>query len=76
MATYTSPGTNLAGTGVALPAGPGNLLDPSMLKMFQYFPAPNRNVGQPNYNPNWNWTASGANENNNDQWDLKIDHQL
>ena len=36
MATYQSPGTNLAGTGVQLPAQPGNLLDPSMLKMFQY----------------------------------------
>ena len=75
MATYQSPGTNLAGTGVQLPTQPGNLLDPSMLKLFQYFPAPNRNLGS-NYNPNWNWTSSGANALNNDQWDLKIDQNF
>ena len=76
MATYASPGTNLV-PGQKLPGGPvntpGNLLDPSMMKLFQYFPAPNRNVGQPDYNPYFNWVGSGANKYNNDQWDLKID---
>jgi len=76
MATYQSPGTNLAGTGRQLPAQPGNLLDPSMLLLFQYFPAPNRNVGQPDYNPYWNWVGSGSNAYNNDQWDLKIDQSF
>ena len=76
LAKYQSPGTNLAGTGRALPAQPGNLLDPSMLLLFQYFPAPNRNVGQSSYNPYYNWVGSGANINNNDQWDLKIDQNF
>jgi len=76
LATYQSPGTNLAGTGKVLPAQPGNLLDPSMLKMFQFYPDPNRNVGTANYNPFWNWVYAGSNAYNNDQWDLKIDENF
>jgi len=76
LATYASPGTNLA-PGQGLPGGPvntaGNLIDRSMMKLFQYFPNPNRNVGQPDYNPYFNWVGSGANKYNNDQWDLRID---
>jgi len=79
LATYASPGTNLP-AGDTLPGGavntPGNLIDPSMKLLFQFFPAPNRNVGQPNYNPYFNWVGSGTNVNNNDQWDLKIDQNL
>lgn len=79
LASYASPGTNLA-PGQTLPGGavntPGNLLDPSMMKLFQYFPAPNRNVGQPDYNPYFNWVGSGTNTYNNDQWDLKIDQHF
>ena len=79
LSTYASPGTNLA-PGQTLPGGPvntaGNLLDPSMMKLFQFFPAPNRNVGQPDYNPYFNWVGSGTNAYNNDQWDLKIDQNF
>jgi hypothetical protein len=78
MAAYQSPGTNLAGTGVTLPAKPGNMLDPAMLKMFQFYPAPNFNSGAPGggYSPFLNWVTSGSTALNNDQWDLKIDQNF
>jgi len=79
LAAYASPGTNLP-AGDTLPGGPvntqGNLIDPSMMLLFQFFPPPNRNVGQSNYNPYFNWVGSGTNVNNNDQWDLKIDQNF
>lgn len=79
LAKYASPGTNLP-PGGSLPGGPvntaGNLLDPSMMALFQFFPAPNRNVGQANYNPYFNWLGSGATATKNDQWDLKIDQNF
>jgi hypothetical protein len=77
IAAYQSPGTNLA-PGVTLPAKPGNMLDPSMLKMFQFYPAPNFNQGAPGggYSPYLNWVTSGATALNNYQWDLKIDQHF
>jgi len=76
LTAYTSPGTNLVGTGVTLPAGAGNLIDPAAFKLVQYYPAPNRFVGQAEYNPYFNYLHNGVNTTNNDQWDLKIDHHF
>ncbi len=75
IATYTSPGA-----GSALPGGtgPGNMIDPSALKLMSYFPAPNYNSGAPSggYSPYINWVASGATGLDNHQWDLKIDQSF
>src|SRR5208282_917023 len=77
LATFMSGGNaNLNGTGYQLPARPGNLIDPVAAKMIQYFPMPNLAVGTPNYQYYYNWIASGSNINNNNQWDLKIDHRF
>jgi hypothetical protein len=81
LATYASPGTNLP-PGGTLPGGPlntpGNLIDPSMKLLFAYFPAPNSlHQGSGGaYDPYFNWLGSGASTTNNDQWDLKIDHNF
>lgn len=77
LATYTSPGSpKLAGTPYQLPPGPGNLIDPVALKLMQYYPLPNLNVGTSAYNPYTNWIGSGSNQNTNDQYDIKIDHRF
>ena len=83
LATYAStvdanhPGNqNLVGTPYALPAGPGNLIDPVAQKLMAYFPEPNLNVGSANYNPFINRTDSGAVRSHSNQWDLKIDHRF
>jgi len=81
LATYASPGTNLA-PGGTLPGGavntPGNLIDPSMKLLFGYFPDPNSLHQGPGgiYSPYFNWIGSGTSTTNNDQWDLKIDHNF
>ena len=76
IATYTSPGA----AGVTLPGGtgPGNMIDPSAMKMMQFFPAPNYNAGAPSggYSPYLNWVTSGAKGLANHQWDLKIDQNF
>ena len=59
-----------------LPQVAGNLIDPVSYKMMQYYPMPNVNVGQSNYNRFNNWTGSGINLNTNDQFDVRIDHRL
>ncbi len=75
MATYMSPGSpRLNGTGMQLPATPGNLMDPVALKLMQYFPMPNVGVGQANYNRRRNWAGVGNSTTNGYQWDLKLDH--
>jgi hypothetical protein len=77
MATYTSPGSpRLNGTGQQLPAGPGNLMDPAALKLMQYFPLPNMNVGQPNYNRRLNWFSVGNATEKGYQGDFKLDHSF
>jgi hypothetical protein len=83
LATYTStvdanhPGNlNLVGTPYALPAGPGNLIDPVAQKLMAYFPEPNVNVGNDNYNPFNNRVESGSVKSSSNQWDLKIDHRF
>ncbi|MFZ1129917.1 MAG: TonB-dependent receptor [Terriglobales bacterium] len=83
LANYTStvdsnhPGNqNLVGTPYALPAGPGNLIDPVAQKLMAYFPEPNVNVGNANYNPFANRVESGSVKSSNNQWDLKIDHRF
>ena len=73
MATYASPGNaKLNGTPFQLPVMPGNLIDPVAMKMMNQFPMPNYGGGGIYYN----WTASGATPSANDQYDLKIDHQI
>ncbi len=77
MATYMSPGNpNLNGTGYQAAPHPGNLIDPVAAKMIQYFPMPNLAVGTPAYQYYYNWIGSGPNINNNNQFDLKIDHRF
>ena len=83
LATYTStvdanhPGNvNLVGTPYALPTGAGNLIDPVAQKLMAYFPEPNVNVGNANYNPFTNRAESGSVKSSNNQWDLKIDHRF
>jgi len=87
LATYTStvdanhPGnqvlaSNPAGAPYRLPAGPGNLIDPVAAKLMQYFPEPNVNVGNANYNPFTNRVDSGSVKSSDNKWDLKIDHRV
>ncbi len=77
MATYMSPGNpNLNGTRYQLPSQPGNLIDPAAFKLMQYYPLPNSALGTSAYNPYNNWIGSGSNKNNNDQYDIKIDHRF
>jgi hypothetical protein len=75
MATYQSPGTNLP-AGYSLPAGPGNIIDPVSLKMINYYPDPNVNVGQANYNRFNNWVGAGNHNSTNNMYDTKIDWNI
>jgi Carboxypeptidase regulatory-like domain/TonB dependent receptor len=73
LAAYTSPGNpNLAGTPFQLPSVAGNLIDPVAQKLMALFPTANIAGGTP-YD---NWINSGASRNNNDQFDIKIDHRF
>jgi hypothetical protein len=77
LSTYISPGSPvLNGTPFQLAPAAGNLIDPVALKLMQYYPLPNLNVGTDAYNPYTNWVGSGSNQNNNDQFDIKIDHRF
>ncbi len=77
MATFQSAGNpNLNGTPYQLAAVPGNVIDPVAMKMMQYYPAPNVNVGNSLYDPYNNWSASGINVNTNDQFDVRIDQRF
>jgi hypothetical protein len=80
MATYSSPGVvnPPAGYTAAYPgAGAGSVIDPVALKIMQGFPKENTGQpGQANYNPYANYAHSGVSPNNNNQWDLKIDHHF
>ena len=75
MATYASPGNpNLNGTGYQLSGAPGDLIDPVSLKMIQYFPKANLNVGTAGYQYFNNWVGSGGSTQNRDQADMRLDH--
>lgn len=77
MAAYVSPGNPaLNGTPFQLPATAGNLINPVALKMMQYFPMPNLNVGNPAYNHFDNWAGTGSDTGRNDQFDIKVDRQI
>ncbi|HMC62958.1 MAG TPA: hypothetical protein VKJ01_27445, partial [Candidatus Solibacter sp.] len=77
LATYMSPGNaKLAGSPYAIPARPGNLLDPVALKMMQYFPLPNVAVGTAAYNPLNNWIGTNGSRGNDKRFDIKIDNRL
>jgi hypothetical protein len=77
LATYTSPGSStLIGTPYQVRPGAGNLIDPVASKMMSYFPLPNLNVGNGNYNPYLNWTGSGLNTDGGDTFDIRIDRRF
>jgi hypothetical protein len=74
---YESPGNpKLDGTIYQARSGAGNLIDPVAARMIQYFPKPNLNVGQANYNRHNNFLKAVSRTGRNDQWDLKIDHSF
>ena len=56
------------------PGVAGNLIDPVAAKMMALFPLPT--PGMANSSPYLNWITSGASSNNNQQFDLKIDHRF
>jgi hypothetical protein len=72
LALYTSPGNPALPANLQPPGVPGNLIDPVAKKMLSYFPEPNYS-GSDIYH---NWVGSGSNKNNNDQFDIKIDHRF
>ncbi|HTV53762.1 MAG TPA: carboxypeptidase regulatory-like domain-containing protein, partial [Terriglobia bacterium] len=77
MAAYVSPGSSLLnGTPFALPATPGNLINPVASKMIMYYPLPNLNVGASAYNRFDNWAGTGANTDSSNQFDIKVDRQI
>lgn len=77
LAIYQSSGNpKLSGTPYQPPALPGNLIDPVALKLMQYYPLPNVNVGLPSYTRFNNWAGSHSDRGRNDQFDLKIDHSF
>jgi len=80
MATYVSPGVvnPPAGYTAAYPgAGAGSVIDPVSMAIMKGFPEENiSKPGQADYNPYVNYAHSGVSPNNNNQWDLKIDHHF
>jgi hypothetical protein len=77
LATYMSPGAPAgSGSAIALPARPGNLIDPVAAKMFEYFPLPNLNVGTPQYNRFFNYYANAKGYNSTNELNGRIDHRF
>jgi hypothetical protein len=77
MASYESPGSPLLiGTPFALPASPGNTINPIAVKAMSYLPLPNLNVGTSAYNPYDNWTGTGVSDSNAYSFDIKVDRQF
>ena len=77
MNLYESPGNpKLDGTIYQVRPGVGNLIDPVAAKMITYFPLPNLNVGQANYNIYDNYLKAASNTGRGDEWDVKIDHSF
>ncbi len=74
LTTYMSPGNpKLAGTPFQPAAVPGNLIDPVAAKMMTYYPLPNINVGQPNYNRFANFFDSYSNPTTRSKFGIKVD---
>ncbi len=76
MDLYQSPGSPNLPAGHQLPAVPGNLIDPVSLKMMQFFPDPNVNVGQASYNRFNNWVGAGSSNSTNNSYDTKVDYSI
>jgi len=77
MDLYQSPGNpKLDGTIYQAAPRVGNLIDPVAAKMFTYFPLPNLNVGQANYNIYNNFLTAASRTGRDDAWDVKIDHSF
>jgi hypothetical protein len=77
LAAYTSPGNaNLNGTPFALPAGPGNLINPVASNMLAFFPHPTVVTSDLGINQSQNFSASGVTGGSNDQFDIKVDHRF
>ncbi len=77
MDQYESPGNpTLDGTIYQVRPGVGNLIDPVAAKMITYFPLPNLNVGQANYNRYNNFLKAASNKGRDDLWDVKVDHSF
>jgi Carboxypeptidase regulatory-like domain/TonB dependent receptor len=77
LSKYESPGNpKLNGTPYQLPARVGNLIDPVAQKIMSYIPLPNVARTTPGYSPYNNWFGTGSNRNQNDQFDIKIDHNF
>ena len=75
LKTYESPGSpKLVGTPYQPPAGPGNLIDPVALKIMQYYPEPNINVGTSSYNRFANYFASYSTPSRWNKYGIKVDH--
>jgi hypothetical protein len=72
IGTYTSPGNPYAN----LPNGPGNLIDPVAQKLMKLFPEPLAAVAAQSGTIYHNWNGSGASENPNDQYDIKVDYRF
>jgi hypothetical protein len=77
LATYVSPGNPNIPFGLgALPAVPGNLIDPAGAKLIRAFPLPNLNVGTAAYDPYHNWAAVGSSPLSQQSFDIRLDHRL
>lgn len=76
LARYQSPGNPLIASVYPLAAAPGNAIDPVAAKMIQWFPQPNVQVGQPNYNRYNNWIGNGVNTTSFNNPEVRIDHRF
>ena len=76
LAVYQSAGNANLPPAYKLPAVQGNVIDPVAMKMIQYYPAPNVNVGTSAYNPYNNWSKSGVGVNAGDGFDVRVDQRF
>jgi hypothetical protein len=77
LATYTSPGPPTgSGSAITLANAPGNLLDPTSVRMFQGFPLPNVSPGNPTYSPYDNFYTVGTGHNASQEIDGRIDNRF
>jgi hypothetical protein len=71
--TYNSGSTCPPAQYEPTPGVAGNLIDPVAAKMIALFPQPNNTAAG---NPYLNWITSGATKQNNEEFDIKIDHRF
>lgn len=76
LQAYASTAANLPS--YITPGVPGNLLNPSAMKIIQNFPLPNAGgtPGTTSYNPYDNYFGSAPDGSSNDQYDIKLDARL